>query len=203
MLACVLAGAQVMQDRSLARAVAALSPADRSVQAVWFGTNEASWRSLDRIARPPLEGLGGKPVAVMLYREANVGGRLVDLRAVDGLGRWVRVTSGRLPRRVHGDALRGARDRRLAAGAPHRRAAARRRRPRDRLAVGAVRPVHQRPVTTGTSLEYHTPQTPPLVIADGVDALSRAPELETFYRSYAWMLPLAPAKRPSRGRSRV
>ena len=30
------------------------------------------------------------------------------------------------------------------------------------------------------------------MIADGVDALSRAPELETFYRSYAWMLPLAP-----------
>ena len=49
-----------------------------------------------------------------------------------------------------------------------------------------------RPVTTGTSLGYHTPQTPPLVIADGVNALSHAPELATFYRSYAWMLPLAP-----------
>ena len=191
-LACVLAGAQVMQDRSLARAVAALSPADRSVQAVWFGTNEASWRSLDRIARPPLERLGGKPVAVMLYREANVGGRLVDIRAVNGLGRWVRVTSGRLPR-----PCTATRCEVLEVGGslavPHTAGL-----PLVVVGHGIVSrsapfaQYIQRPVTTGTSLGYHTPQTPPLVIADGVEALSRAPELETFYRSYAWMLPLGP-----------
>ncbi len=191
-LACVLTGAQVMQDRSLARAVAALSPADRSVQAVWFGTNEASWRSLDRIARPPLEALGGKPVAVMLYREANVGGRLVDIRAVDGLGRWVRVTSGRLPRPCS-----ATRCEVLEVGGslpvPHTAGL-----PLVVVGHGIISPAApfaqyiQRPDTTGTSLGYHTPQTPPLVIADGVAALSRAAELETFYRSYAWMLPLTP-----------
>ncbi len=191
-LACVLAGAQVMQDRSLARAVGALSPADRSVQAVWFGTNEASWRSLDRIARPPLEALGAKPVAVMLYREANVGGRLVDIRAVNGLGRWVRVTSGRLPR-----PCTATRCEVLEVGGslpvPHTAGL-----PLVVVGHGIVSRAApfaqyiQRPATTGTSLGYHTPQTPPLVIADGVEALSRAPELETFYRSYAWMLPLTP-----------
>ncbi len=193
-LACVLAGAQVMQDRSLARAVTALSPADRSVQAVWFGTNEASWRSLDRIVRPALQPLGGKPVAVMLYREANVGGRLVDIRAVDGLGRFVRVTSGRLPHRCT-----ATRCEVLEVGGslpvPHTAGL-----PLVVVGHGIVSRAApfaqyiQRPVTTGTSLGYHTPQTPPLVIADGVDALSRAPELETFYRSYAWMLPLTPGK---------
>ncbi|MGZ4440392.1 MAG: FtsX-like permease family protein [Gaiellaceae bacterium] len=191
-LACVLAGAQVMQDRSLARAVATLSPADRSVQAVWFGTNEASWQSLDRIARPALEALGGKPVAVMLYREASVGGRLVDIRAVDGLGRFVRVTSGRLPRRCTAKRCEV-----LEVGGslpvPHTRGL-----PLVVVGHGIVlrsapfAQYIQRPVTTGTSLGYHTPQTPPLVIADGVNALSHAPELETFYRSYAWMLPLTP-----------
>ena len=191
-LACVLAGTQVMQDRSLARAVAALSPADRSVQAVWFGTNEASWPSLDRIASPALEAIGGKPVKVMLYREANVGGRLVDLRAVDGLGRFVRVTSGRLPRPCS-----ATRCEVLEVGGslpvPHTPGL-----PLVVVGRGIVLPgapfaqYIQRPDTTGTSLGYHTPQTPPLVIADGVNALSRAPELQTFYRSYAWMLPLAP-----------
>ena len=195
MLACVLAGAQVMQDRSLARAVAALPPADRSVQAIWFGTNEASWRSLDRVARPAVEALGGKPVAVMLYREANVRGRLVDIRAVDGLGRFVRVTSGRLPH-----PCTATRCEVLEVGGslpvPHTAGL-----PLVVVGHGIVSPAApfaqyiQRPVTTGTSLDYHTPhQTPPLVIADGVDALSRAPELETFYRSYAWMLPLTPGR---------
>ena len=193
-LACVLAGAQVMQDRSLARAVAALPPADRAVQAVWFGTNEASWRSLDRVARPALEALGGKPVAVMLYREANVRDRLVDIRAVDGLGRFVRVTSGRLPhpctaQRCEVLEVGGSLPVPHTAGLPlvvvgHGIVS------RDAPFAQYI----QRPVTTGTSLDYHTPhQTPPLVIAEGVDALSRAPELETFYRSYAWMLPLTPA----------
>jgi len=191
-LACVLAGAQVMQDRSLARAVASLAPADRSVQAVWFGTNEAPWGSLDRVARPALEALGGKPVAVMLFREANVRGRLVDLRAVDGLGRWVRVTSGRLPR-----PCTATRCEVLEVGGstpvPHTAGL-----PLVVVGRGVVSPAApfrdyiQRPITPGTSLGYHTPQAPPLVIAEGVAALSRAPELETFYRSYAWMLPLTP-----------
>ena len=191
-LACVLVGAQVMQDRSLARAVSALSPSDRSVQAVWFGTNEASWQSLDQIARPALEALGGKPVAVMLYREANVDGRLVDIRAVDGLGKWVRVTSGRLPRpcaatRCEVLEIGGSLPVPHTAGLPLVVV--------GRGIVSRSAPFAQyisRPVTPGTSLNYHTPQTPPLVIADGVDVLSHAPELETFYRSYAWMLPLAP-----------
>ena len=194
-LACVLTGAQVMQDRSLARAVAALPPSARSVQAVWFGTNEAAWKSLDRVARPPLEALGGEPVAVMLFREANVRGRLVDLRAVDGLGRWVRVTSGRLPR-----PCTATRCEVLEVGGstpvPHTAGL-----PLVVVGRGVVSPAApfrdyiQRPDTTGTSLDYHTPhQTPPLVIAEGVAALSRAPELETFYRSYAWMLPLTPAR---------
>jgi len=34
----------------------------------------------------------------MLFREASIQGRLVNLRAADDLGRWVRLESGRIPK---------------------------------------------------------------------------------------------------------
>jgi hypothetical protein len=40
------------------------------------------------------------------------------------------------------------------------------------------------------AIRYHTPQPSPLVIANGVAGLSATTELQTFYRSYAWFLPL-------------
>jgi hypothetical protein len=40
------------------------------------------------------------------------------------------------------------------------------------------------------AVRYHTPQPSPVVIANGVAGLSHTPELETFYRSYGWFLPV-------------
>ena len=40
------------------------------------------------------------------------------------------------------------------------------------------------------AVRYHTPQPSPTVIANGVAALSKTPELETFYRAYGWFLPV-------------
>ena len=40
------------------------------------------------------------------------------------------------------------------------------------------------------AVRYHTPQPSPVVIANGVAGLSATTELQTFYRSYAWLLPL-------------
>jgi hypothetical protein len=42
------------------------------------------------------------------------------------------------------------------------------------------------------AVRYHTPQPSPIVIADGVAGLSDNTELETFYRSYAWFVPIGP-----------
>src|SRR5439155_20619391 len=101
-LAAVLAGSLVMRDRALARATERIPVGDRTVQVAWFGASgigEGHWRPLDRVVRPALLQLGGREaVSVMLYREAQIRGHLVDLRAVDGLGRWVRLRSGHLPR---------------------------------------------------------------------------------------------------------
>ena len=40
---------------------------------------------------------GERPAAAMLFREASIQGRLVNLRAADDLGRYVTLVSGRLP----------------------------------------------------------------------------------------------------------
>ncbi len=40
------------------------------------------------------------------------------------------------------------------------------------------------------AVRYHTPQPSPIVIANGVAGLSDNTELQTFYRSYAWFVPI-------------
>ena len=50
------------------------------------------------------------------------------------------------------------------------------------------------------AVRYHTPQPSPIVIANGVAGLSDNTELETFYRSYAWFVPIGQAT-STRGRS--
>jgi hypothetical protein len=60
-LAVVLAGSLITEDRSLAAAMSALSASERAVQVKWFGalgTGEGDWRSLDRIVVPELERVG-------------------------------------------------------------------------------------------------------------------------------------------------
>lgn len=198
-LALVYAGSAIMEDRSLERAAAALPASDRAVQATWFGTlgtGANGWRRLDAGVRPQLRAATGRePIAAMLYREASIDGRLVDLRAVDGVGRYLRLTSGRLPRRCEPtrcEVLRVAGEGPLPS------------KPTLRLVeVGTAtvpatapyrdflgRPPADTAVLAG-AIQYHTPPRPPLVVAEGVDGLSRTPELSTFYRSYAWFVPIA------------
>ncbi len=199
-LAAVLAGSLVTRDRALARATERIPVGDRAVRVAWFGATgvgTGDWRALDRVVSPALRRLEGRPpVAVMLYREAQIRGHLVDLRAVDGLGRWVRLRSGRLPRTCE----------------PTRRC--------EVIRILGTGPVPSTPdlrlVQVGTAtlrpdapfatfikraeegagvrqaVAYHRPPQPPMLIAEGVAGLSRTPELQTFYRSYAWLVPIRP-----------
>jgi len=199
-LAAVLAGSLVMRDRKLARATAAIPVGDRTVQVAWFGASgigAGDWTSLDRVARRGLDELGSRPpVQVMLYREASIHGHLVDLRGVVGLGRWVRLTSGRLPQpcvptrrcevvRILGTGpVPSTRDLRLV------QVGTAKLRP-DAPFAGFIR----RPDQTEAIREaaaYHAPPQPPMLLAEGVRGLSTTPELATFFRSYAWLLPVGP-----------
>jgi hypothetical protein len=192
-LAAVLAGRLVMQDRALVQAARALSPGDREVQVAWNGATD-QFAPLDRLVAPRLTALTGeRPVAAMLFRESSIQGRLVNVRAADDLGRYVELVSGRLPARcvpTHCEVLR------LKGTGPI---------PSTRylnlIEVGraTLKPdapfapfVLPAPPTemVARAVRYHTPQPSPVVIANGVAGLSATPELETFYRAYGWFLPV-------------
>ncbi len=193
-LAAVLAGRLVMQDRALADATAQLAPGDRQVQVTWSGaTND--FVQLDAFVSPTIRRLtGDKPAAAMLFREASIQRRLVNLRAADDLGRWVNLVSGRVPticKPSHCEVLRLGGAGRVPSTKVLRL-----------IEVGraVLKPdapfapfVLPTPPTemVAHAVRYHTPQPSPVVIANGVAGLSNTPELETFYRSYAWFLPIA------------
>ena len=191
-LAAVLAGRLVMQDRALAQATAQLAPGDREVQVVWSGANDSFGR-LDAFVAPRIERItGARPAAAMLFREASVQGRLVNLRAADDLASQVTLVSGRLPARcvpTHCEVLR------LKGKGPIPSTKYLRLIEVGRAVLRPDAPVTPFVLPTppteqvARAVRYHTPPPSPVVIANGVAGLSHTKELETFYRSYAWFLP--------------
>ena len=188
-LAAVLGGRLVMQDRSLAQATAQL--AARRPRGP--GDVERRRRQLPaartRGRRPQLRRVTGTaPAAAMLFRESSIQGRLVNLRAADDLGRYVRLVSGRLPATcvpAHCEVLR------LKGAGPIPSTPA-----LHLIVVGRAVLKPDAPIApfvlpapptemVAQAVRYHTPQPSPIVIANGIAGLSRTTELETFYRSYA------------------
>ena len=192
-LAAVLAGRLVMQDRALALATAQLAPGDREVQVVWSGAVDR-FSVLDSIVSPQIRSITGeRPVAAMLFREASIQGRLVNLRAATHLDRYVRLVSGRLPSVCvprHCEVLR------LKGKGPIPSTPALHLIEVGRAVLTPDAPfapfVLPTPPTeqVARAVRYHTPQPSPVVIANGVAGLSATKELQTFYRSYAWLLPI-------------
>jgi hypothetical protein len=190
-LAAVLSGRLVMQDRALAQATAQLSPADRSLEVAWFGALQGNWRGLDRDV---VHALGRDPVRAMLYRESSIDGRLVNLRAANDLARYVRLRSGRLPRTCvpsHCEVLR------LQGRGPVPSKSTLRliQVGRGTLERGAPFAQWIQPVNTdqvARAVRYHRPQPAPVMLAEGVEGMSRTSELASFFRSYAWFLPVRP-----------
>jgi hypothetical protein len=190
-LAAVLSGRLVMQDRSLAQATARLAPGNRSLEVAWFGSLGGNWRALDREVTAVL---GQQSVRAMLYRESQIRGRLVNLRAANDLSRFVRLRSGRLPRTCvpsHCEVLR-LEGRGPVPSTPALRLVQVGRGSLRRSAPFAswIQPVQTAQVAR--AVRYHTPQPSPVMLADAVDGLSRTAELASFFRSYAWFLPVRP-----------
>ena len=88
-LAMTAVGSVAVQDRAAQRALAALQPSDRSVQAVWSGVpgqSDLSLPQLDALARTALAPvLDRQPFAVAVFRQATWGGAFINLGAVVGL----------------------------------------------------------------------------------------------------------------------
>lgn len=201
----VLAGTKIAQDRSVSQAVERIPAASRSIRAVWFGVPVGAGQAkpvLDATVASKLGALGlPGPTRIVLFRESTVAGHFVSLAGVEGLATHVVLKSGRLPRRCTPTRcevlrLRGVgtlpnvpglrlvevgtatlRSSRLFGDflAPTDNALA------DREVALAVR----------QAAAYHRPPPAPLVVAEGIEALTRAPATANTYRSYAWVWPLA------------
>ncbi|MFL5950525.1 MAG: hypothetical protein ACJ74M_02875 [Gaiellaceae bacterium] len=198
LLAAVLAGSLVAQDRSVERATARIPAEDRTVRLVWGGIASGPGTNvhrLDEVSRAALAPLVHAPTRAMLFRTSQANGHLFDLGAIDGLTRFVRLRSGRLPHRCS-----AARCEVLELGGsgpvPHI--------PGLRLAVVGKATLDS-PLPFGnlitretyasvlsSALLYHTAPTPPLLLAEGVDALARVPVFVSTFRSYTWASPLQP-----------
>jgi hypothetical protein len=196
LLAAVLLGSLVAQERALADSVDALAPPVSTVRAAWFGVPGQGdvYEDLDSRSRSAIGSVtSGKPTATVLFRESSVEGRYVSLGAVDGLAPWVRVTSGRLPSTCTRGLcevlqLRGR-------GAPPRgfvvvgRGVLRSTAlfgdavpaERNQLDRARLAPRLQRVV------RYHQPAPPPLLLAEGVRGLASRDVLAATYRSYGWV----------------
>ena len=149
----------------------------------------------NRFVAPKLQSVTGTaPAAAMLFREASIQGRLVNLRAANDLGRYVRLVSGRLPTMcvpAHCEVLR------LQGAGPIPST------PRLRL-IEVGRAV-LKPDAPFASFVLPAPPPSRSRARSSTTRRSRLPscsrtesqasrgrhELETFYRSYGWFVPIA------------
>jgi hypothetical protein len=198
-IAAIDGGSLAAQDRSLGRAVSSIDEKDRGVRAVWGGipaTGGPSFSAVDaRAERSLTPVLGVRPERIMLLRETELGGALVDLGAIDDLGRWVHLDSGRLPRtctpqrcevvQVGGRGPlshpRGLRIVRVGRGTM-----------RSALPLGPLLTRVSSSSIFVRAERYHRPAAPPFLLAADVHALASARALSEFQRTYTWLVPLGP-----------
>jgi hypothetical protein len=197
-LALVLGGSLVAQDEQTARALERVPPGQRAVTAVYsdLGVSRkgATLQTTAPLVRRALaEVTPAEPVQVLQYKLLRIEGGLVNLAGMDGLDRWVRLSSGRFPQecrpercevvQVGGEAeipsAPGLRFVKVGEGV-----------------LASPVPFGQLPGASAARIgeSFRPEQEPPFVLAEGFDALASLPALSGFYRTYAWVVPLDPAQ---------
>ena len=195
MVAGVGGAAMLAQQRALELALERQPVPDRAVYASFFGIPRggAGYESgLDPVVARALARLSPEqPVRAMQFRLTRIGGSLVNLGAVDDVGGTVTLRNGRLPRVCRPDrcevvqlagsgripSVRGIRLVRVGTGSL-----------RSPLAFARLPGAEGELIGDSARL----PSKPPFVIAAGVAAVSRLPELASAYRTYVWALPVGP-----------
>ena len=198
MLAAVIGGALAAEDRDVAKQVKAVDAGSRTVRVSWFtvGGQVAPYSTLNRHVRGKLRAVTARPAeATSLYRESQLGGAFLSLGAVDDLGKWVHVRSGRLPRPCtlsrcevlvvrKGGRIPNVPGLRLVPVGEGDVVSA--------TIFGDAVPspgLHQSAFIRQMA-RYHRPAPPPLVLANGVAGLDSWPRLRDAYRTYSWVVPL-------------
>jgi len=185
-LALTAVGSGAVQDRAVQRGLAQLQPSDRAIQAVWSGVpaqSNLSLRQLDTLAREALQPvLHQAPFRIAVFRQATWGGAFVNLGAVDGLGRWLVLHSGRAPRPCRPNDCELIQ----IGGAPVA----------PRLPFLHV--VGRATLRAGAPLSAYFggagESRPPILLADGVVPFSHTPlpDAALIARTYGWIVPVTP-----------
>lgn len=188
-LAAVLGGSLVARDRSVQRAIAGLSPSERSFRVDAFGLpDNAGYEQTDRRVRAALAPLApGALLRGTFFRELRINGELVQLVGLDGLRELVHLRAGRLPRvcspsRCEVLEVGGGRLDRLDEAGIHL----------VRVGVGDV----PRRAIFGSSFdtEQQGGDSPTLLLASGARAFDGLPAFDGLYRVYSWIAPLDPRR---------
>jgi hypothetical protein len=187
-LALTQVGSTAVQDRALQRALAELQPSDRAIEAVWSGVpaqSSLSLTKLDAIARNAVTPIiGAPPFRVEVFRAANWGGVYVNLGALDGMQKWIRVTRGRFPKPCTPQDCELVQ----VGGAPAAPKIA------NLHVVGRAGFVAGAPLSAYFGAVAPGRQPPPILLANGVLGLSRfpLPDGAIVARTYGWIVPVAP-----------
>ena len=187
-LALTQVGSTAVQDRALQRALAELQPSDRAIQAVWSGVPAQSSLGLprlDAIARSAVTPIiGVPPFRVEVFRAANWGGVYVNLGALDGLQKWITVTSGRLPKPCTPQECELVQ----VGGPPAAPKIA------NLHVVGRASFVAGAPLSAYFGAVAPGRSPPPILLANGVLGLTRfpLPDGAIVARTYGWIVPVAP-----------
>lgn len=193
-LALVLGGSLIAQDRSVARALARVPPGDRALTVsyadVGVPRRGVDRRSLEPLAQSVLARLEPeRPTRVVQFKLLTIDGTLVNLAAMDGVPEWLRLESGRLPRTCSVSRCEVVR---LAGGGPLPNVAGIRLVEVGEGTLTSPVPFGQLPGAASRLGETFRPeQVPPFVLAEGFDELSDLEALRSLYRTYVWVVPLS------------
>jgi hypothetical protein len=191
MLGATVVGGRVSSELAVHRALAHVPADQRATRVLWSGSPNGSYAHLDGPATRALAMLApGPPARTVLYRETRFdNGRIALLAALDDLGKWVQLTSGRLPRSCTPTRCEVVQ----VAGAPLPEASST---SLHLVRVGTGRLVSALPFGSITDLGAGAGhRAPPATLISGdVSAVSSLPQLVSVYRTYAWSRPIDPSR---------
>ena len=186
-LVAILGGSLIARDRAVQRALASLTPAERSFRVDAFGLpDNADYARTDRQVRAALAPLApGTPLRATFFRELRIDGELVQLGGIDGLTNLVRLRSGRMPRVCDAERCEvleigsGGRSRLDEAGI-------------HLVRVGTADVPRRAIFGSSIDTEQQGGDNPTLLITAGAKTFDSLAAYDGLYRIYSWIAPLDP-----------
>jgi hypothetical protein len=192
----VLGGSRVAESAAITRALEGVPSGQRAVTAVYADSGVSrrgvTLADIDPLANATVTRVSGEqPGRVLQFKLLTLEGAPVNLAAADDVGRWVRLVSGRMPETCTpsrcevvllggGGEVPSQQDLRLDVVGE------------ARLSSPALFAQLAGSEAARIGESFGLEREPPFVLAEGFEAVARLPALESLYRTYAWVSPLAP-----------